>query len=246
MRLKVINSNSAGNCYLLESESGEVLMIECGVRWEVIKRALNFDLSSVAGCLVTHSHGDHCKAVTEVLEVGISVYATKGEHEAMCTINHHNAEVIKARSLFTVGAFEIIPFEIKHDTPEPVGFLIRQEEMGTCLFLTDTVYSPYTFTGLNNLIVEANYCEDILQANLAAGANKYVGDRVIQSHLSLQNCKDLLLANDLTAVNNIVLIHLSNGNSDAVRFGSEVRQLTGKTVHVADKGMIIPFGKTPF
>jgi uncharacterized surface protein with fasciclin (FAS1) repeats len=64
--------------------------------------------------------------------------------------------------------------------------------------------------------------------------------------MSLDTCKRTLKANDLSQVNNIVLIHLSDGNSDAARFKREVQEVTGKTVWIADAGMEIPFNRTPF
>ncbi len=65
-------------------------------------------------------------------------------------------------------------------------------------------------------------------------------------HFSLENCKDMLKANDLRQVNNIVLIHLSDSNSDEKQFHKEVLELTNKNVHVASNGMVIDFKKTPF
>jgi phosphoribosyl 1,2-cyclic phosphodiesterase len=246
MVLQIIGSNSAGNSYILESESGEALLIECGLRFDLIKKALGYRIDRVVGCLITHSHGDHCKAVYDLLKAGIKVYATPGEHKAMATGNHHNA-CISLYKPFSVGSFEVIAFKVIHDTPEPAGYLIRHAECGTVLFLTDTVYSPYKFNGLNNIIVEANYCQMILDRRLEAGENpKFLHDRVIQSHMSIDHCKDLLRANDLSQVNNIVLIHLSDGNSDAKRFKREVQDITGKTVCIAEAGMEISFNKTPF
>jgi uncharacterized surface protein with fasciclin (FAS1) repeats len=64
--------------------------------------------------------------------------------------------------------------------------------------------------------------------------------------MSIETCKGLLEANDLTAVNNIVLIHLSDGNSNAADFKKQVQDLTGKTVHIAGKDMVIDLNKTPF
>ena len=66
MQFIAINSNSNGNAYILQSSTGEALIVECGVRFEKIKEALGFNLSAVSGCLVTHEHQDHCKAVKEV------------------------------------------------------------------------------------------------------------------------------------------------------------------------------------
>lgn len=246
MQLHIINSNSQGNGYIMEAQSGEALLIECGLRFAQIKEALKFKIDRVAGCLITHSHGDHCKGVYDVLKAGIKVYATAGEHKAMATGSHHNARISDTVP-FTVGSFEVMAFKVVHDTPDPVGYLIRHEECGTVLFLTDTVYSPYRFAGLNNIIVEANYCQKILDRRLEQGESpEFLRDRVIQSHMSIAHCKDLLLANDLSQVNNIVLIHLSDGNSDAARFKKEVQQITGKTVWVAEPGISIPFNKTPF
>ena len=247
MQLKIINSNSAGNAYILQSSTGEALLIECGVRFDAIKKALGFNLRSVAGCILTHEHGDHAKSVNDILGAGINVWSSAGTHKALGTDKHHRARVTASDHKFSVGGFKVISFEVKHDVAEPLGYLINHQECGTVLFLTDSYYCEYVFTGLNNIIIEANYCQTILDRRVQEGANpKFLRDRVITSHMSLDTCKRTLKAYDLCQVNNIVLIHLSDGNSDAGRFQREVQEATGKTVHVADAGMTIPFNKTPF
>lgn len=45
---------------------------------------------------------------------------------------------------------------------------------------------------------------------------------------------------------NIVLIHLSDANANAVQFQEEIQRQTLKTVNVASPGMIINFNKSPF
>jgi phosphoribosyl 1,2-cyclic phosphodiesterase len=55
VRIKIIGSSSHGNCYVLESETGS-LLIECGIQYKKIQQALNFDISSIQGCLVSHDH----------------------------------------------------------------------------------------------------------------------------------------------------------------------------------------------
>lgn len=246
MNLKIINSNSAGNCYILENET-EALIIECGVTFSQIKQALNFQLKKVVGCLLTHEHGDHSKAINDVLAFGINVYATDGTFKALGVDKSHRAILTFAGDHFKVGGFRVKPFDVSHDVAEPVGFLIWHEETGTVLFLTDSYYCKYPFHGLNNILIEANYCKTILDRRMRAGENpKFLQDRVIKSHMSLATCKAMLGANDLTAVNNIVLIHLSDGNSDAERFKREVEEQTGKVVTIADPGITIPFNKKPF
>ncbi len=244
MNLKVISTGSSGNSYLLYNNE-EVFIIECGVTIKKIKEALNFDFSKVVGCLVTHEHGDHNKSIKEVLSAGIKIYASKGTLEASGVIEYHNSYSIQSKKLYQVGNFKIIPFDIRHDVKEPLGFLIQHEECGTTLFLTDTFYSPYKFNGLNNLIIEANFCENIIDQKLKFD-KKFLRDRVLKSHLSIQKCIDLLNVNDLSAVNNIVLIHLSDSNSNEVEFQQKVSQATGKNTIVAYNGLDISFNKTPF
>jgi len=53
--LKVIGSSSRGNGYVLESNTGS-LMIECGIQFKQTQKALEFDLSDIKGCLISHEH----------------------------------------------------------------------------------------------------------------------------------------------------------------------------------------------
>lgn len=245
MILKVVSSGSQGNAYILENES-EALLIECGVSITEIKKAIDFNVSKVVGCIITHEHLDHSKSILEVMNSGIDVYATAGTLKERGVIGPR-AKSIKSLEEFQVGGFRILPFDVKHDCAEPVGFLINHHECGKTLFLTDSIYSPYRFNGLNNIIIEANYCKEIVDARYGDEAkNHFLRNRVLKSHFSIANCKQMLSANDLSAVNNIVLIHLSDRNSDAVRFQREVQELTGKNVTVAENGLQIEFNKTPF
>lgn len=246
MKLVVINSNSDGNAYILETEN-EALLIECGYDFKETKKMLNFNLKKVVGCILTHEHGDHSKAVNEVLKSGISVVASKGTHEVLGTIEHHRAEVIGVNQVKRLGNFTVKAFDIKHDVKEPLGFLINHPECGTVLFLTDSYYCEYKFSGLNHILIEANYCQSIIDKRLQGGSTiKSLRDRVIESHMSLQVCKQTLASYDLSDVKNIILIHLSDGNSDERRFKREVEEQTGKLVHVAGPGLVVPLSKQPF
>lgn len=57
--------------------------------------------------------------------------------------------------------------------------------------------------------------------------------------MSLETCIDTLKANDLSFVQNIVLLHLSNNNSDANNFKNSVEGATGIPTIVADKGVTV-------
>lgn len=245
MKLKILGSNSAGNCYLFKAKE-ETLIVECGVSAKRIKEGLGFELEKVVGCIITHEHLDHCRGAQGLTKSGIDIYSSPGTIEAL-SFTSHRLKKIRSMEQAVIGSFTIIPFHVKHDCEEPFGYLIHQPECGNVLFITDSFYVPFTFGDLNNVIIEANYSEEILTNRAQEGTeNRFVAQRVIDSHLSLETCLKVLEGNDLSRVNNIVLIHLSNRNSDANAFKNAVRLATEKNVWVADKGLEISFNKTPF
>lgn len=247
MKLKVISTGSIGNAYIL-ANGNEALLLECGVNIMDIKKALNFDFSQVVGCLVTHEHNDHAKSINDVMKLGIDVYASKGTFaKTGFSVKSHKQNEIVSRQNFKIGNFKIMAFDVQHDAAEPLGFLIDHPDSGKVLFLTDTNYCRYTFPGLNNIIIEANFSKEIIDKKFGADSGKeFLRNRILRSHFSLENCKDMLRANDLSAVNNIVLIHLSDSNSNEKQFVKEVYEQTRKKVTAAVKGLEIEFYKTPF
>jgi len=246
MRLKVIGSSSKGNSYILESDTGS-LILDAGVRFKEIQKALNFDLSSVRGGLVTHEHKDHSKGVVEAMKAGIDIFMSKGTADVIGG-NHHRSNIVKAGTQVNVGDFIVLPFSTEHDAAEPLGYLIQHKPTGEkLLFATDTYFIRYRFSGLNYILVECNYCRDILDENIQAGRiPESLKNRLIESHFSLDNVKGFLRANDLRQVRKIILIHLSDGNSDAARMVREIRELTGKDVEAAEPGKVIDLELCPF
>lgn len=244
MQLKILGSSSEGNCYLFTDNSANTLIVECGIRFDFIKKALNFDISKVCGCIVTHEHSDHCKGVRDAVKFGLNIYATPGTIKGF-KFESYRLHAINKNTKFSIGPFDVIAFDVHHDTFEPCGFLIRHEEMGTTLFLTDTIYCDYKFPGLTNILIEANYSQDIIDEKLKE--NRFLRNRVIQSHMSVETAIKTLKANDLSKVNNIVLIHLSDRNSDAKVFKQRIEDATLKTVTIATSGLTIQnFNTTPF
>lgn len=246
MKLKIIGTGSKGNAYILGNEN-EALLIEAGVNIKEIKQALDFEYSKVVGCIVTHRHGDHAKSINEVMKLGFETYASNDvfKHSGFSLVSKIGNEISPKQS-FQVGNFKILPFDVKHDVP-CLGFLIEHKDCGKVLFLTDTYYCKYTFPGLNNIIIEANYSKAIIDQKYGPDSDKeFLRNRILQSHFSLENCIDMLKSNDLSAVNNIVLIHLSDSNSNEKQFKEEVFNATQKNVTVANNGMIIDFNRTPF
>lgn len=242
MKLRCLGSSSSGNCYILSNNKEEIIL-EAGVKFSEIKKALNFDLSKVKGVVVSHLHGDHSKSVKDFIYSGIPVLADES------VFNHHQvpASVIALHQHeYKFGNFSIKPFSVEHDVPT-FGFLINHPEMGKTVFITDTGEVNYTFKKLNNIIIEANFSEDIIEDNVMKGIIHPVHEeRVRKSHLSIQKCIEWLSIIDTSAVNNIVLAHLSSQNSDQEQFKKMVVSKFSKNVFVARKKLDIEFNKLPF
>lgn len=247
MILKILGSSSKGNCYILENDT-EALIIECGVNIFDIKKALNFSFAKVSGCILTHEHKDHSLSVSNLLQFGCPVYTSRGTMRALgLPVDHHRLNTIAAGKVFQVGPFKVLPFEVKHDVVEPLGFIINHPDCGNVLFITDSYYVEHTFKNLHNVIIEANFSQAIINAKVEAGSSpEFLRNRIFKSHMSIETCKKTLLANDLSKVQNIVLVHLSDGNSNAVEFKKDIQEATGKIVHVADAGMTITLNRKPF
>jgi phosphoribosyl 1,2-cyclic phosphodiesterase len=243
MKLKVVGTGSKGNAYLLENGT-DSLLIECGVNIHNIKRAMNFNMAKVRGCIVTHEHKDHSRSLHALLAAGVDVWATRGTHTACGSLSHHRSYICSHKHEFRMGAFKVLPFNVKHDAEEPVGFLINHPDSGNVLFMTDTFYCPYKFDNLNNILIEANYDREIMRSKLSE--KKFLEDRILQSHMSIETCLGFLDRNDLSEVNNIILIHLSDGNSHEQDFKDRVERKTGKRVTVADNGLEMELNRNPF
>lgn len=233
--LRVIASGSKANCYLLSLEN-EVLILECGVNYKDILKDLDYDLSKVVGCLVTHEHKDHSKSIDKLTENGIDVYSSLGTFEVL-GIQNHRTKVIEAKKLFKIGNFAILPFEAKHDAKEPLGFLINHKAIGNVLFLTDSYYCEYKFENLHHILLECNYKKSLLDENIQ---NKIIPlslrNRITKSHFELENVIEFLKANDLSKVKNIMLLHISSQNGNGKIFKSEIEKNIGLPVEIAKKG----------
>lgn len=256
MELKILGSGSKGNCYILDNGK-EALVIECGIPFGRVKKAMDFDISRIKGALVSHEHGDHSQAIVPFLTSFIPVYMSAGTAEVMDLQDEPEVVMMPTKTVFLIGNFKVMAFHVFHDAAEPYGFLVYHQEMGTMLFATDTRYLRHEplghedvirFPEVNNILIECNYRQDILEANVASGRLfPQLAKRTQLTHCSFDECKAILLHQDLTKVNNIVLIHLSDGNGNAEEFKADMEAATGKTVTIARPGTTIKnFNLSPF
>ena len=144
--INILGSSSSGNCYLVTSTlTNEILILDAGVSFKEIQKAVKFDFKNVVGTLISHEHGDHIKSADKLAEIGIDIYASNGTFMSKNLIGHRY-NTVQALKEFQVGNFKILPFRTQHDAEEPLGFLIEfiptKERI---LYATDTFYLKYKF-----------------------------------------------------------------------------------------------------
>lgn len=238
MLLHVLSSSSAGNCYLLKAASGEILILDLGMSLRDIKRALNYDLSNVVGAVVTHRHGDHAKYLAEVARAGITIHTNQDviddQYESirglLVETNLHQWTLIG-------GSFEVMPLQAIHDAPCQ-AFVVRHPEMGTLLFVTDSVTLEYKLKGLNHILIEANYSDALLAEAIEEGrTHPAMRPRLLASHMEISTTIRVLQAQPLEGVQEIALLHLSSEHADPKEFQTIVQKATGIPTYIAGRGL---------
>lgn len=241
MEVKILGSSSAGNCYIL-SDGSEGIIIECGISLKKAKETLNFDLSKIQGVLISHKHLDHAKYARDY-EI---VFDTYTNSDVINRLNLTRTTEIKGGDTLNIGSFKVMCFNGHHDVPV-LFFIISHKSIGNLMFLTDSFMCDYIFKGLSHIMIECNYNVDALEDAIDRGAtNTYMQKRLRTTHMELQTTKKTLLAQDLSTVQTVTLLHLSSENSDEKVMLEEISGATGKRVFVARKGLTVNLSKEPY
>lgn len=231
IEIKTIATGSKGNCYRI-SDGSTPLLLEAGISFKQIQQGVNFETSNLAGVLISHAHQDHCKGVESCLKRGMTVYMSQGTKDDMGSSNKQ-IRIVKSKEQFRIGTWTILPFDVQHDVNEPLGYLLQSDNGSKILFATDTFYVKYRFSGLTHILIECNYDQQTLDENVASGKiHPAMRKRVMKSHFSLENLLNFFVANDLSKVEEIHLLHLSDNNSNEERIFKAVARATGKMIYI--------------
>ena len=229
MIFKPLASSSAGNAYLVEEGGMEPLLIDPGIRFSALSRALGNRVARLAGCLISHQHGDHSKGAAELANRGVPIYTSTECSEALGieAIHMEHAESLD------VGGWRVTAWDAVHDV-RCFGFVIESAGGDRLLYCTDSRHIPYRFDGLTHIAIGANYSEDTLAARVASGAmDRAHGERVLACHMSIERVVEFLRANDLSKLREVHLLHLSAGNSNEAEFRVAVQRVCGCPVFIA-------------
>lgn len=228
MKLKCIATGSTGNCYTLTSNSGETLILDCGIPIKEIKKGLNWNIKDVVGVLCTHKHLDHSKSLNEFKAMGIPIFAP------------YLGNSCKSMNM---GGFTVKPFDLTtidgnwthtnaDGTSCPIfGFLITHKEMGRMLYITDCELIKWKFKGINHILLGVNYDKDLIDRDNTGKAN-----HVFRGHLSIDTACDFIKANHSDSLQNVIMCHLSSENADSDSFIEKMKKVAyGANVDVAER-----------
>ena len=245
IKLKVLGSGSSGNSYTLIADNGEILAIEAGCKFMDFKKMIDWRISDVAGCIVSHEHGDHARYIKDFMQSGIPVYTAFETQTALEVITGERTTAISPNKLCQIGSFTVVPFNVPHDTEiECYGYLIKHEEMGKLLFLTDLEYCKYDFSNqmVNHILCEANYDMQFVNRDEPNYEHR------LRGHMSLDTTLKFISTNDNPALRNVVLIHLSDKSGDPAVFKQKTEETVkyGANVYIAEKGLEVDMNLCPF
>lgn len=229
MKLKCLGSSSAGNCYLLTSNNGETIILDCGIPIKEIKKGLNWNIKDVVGVLCTHKHLDHSKSVKDFEAMGIQILAP------------YLGDSRKSMNMggFTVKSFDLTTIDgnwthTNADGSECpcYGFLITHPEMGRMLYITDTNLIKWRFKGITHILLGVNYDKDLVDKD-----NDPKTRHVFRGHLSIDTACDFVKANYSDILQNVIMCHLSSENADSDSFIEKMKKVAcGANVDVAEAG----------
>lgn len=234
-----LGSGSKGNSYAVD-DGHSVLLLEAGLPASKILAGYRKLLPRVAGCLITHEHMDHAKGIAELARRGVPLYLSEGTRKQISDVrNPYALHIIRAYEPFQLyeqseALWTVVPWAAQHDAAEPLGFLIQSCTTGEkLLFATDTDFIPNTFRGLNIIMIECNYSNQLIDKSVEEGYTPAsAAARIRNAHFALHDVKAMLAANDLSQVSHIYLLHVSAANGNKQLFEKEIRAFTGIPVTV--------------
>lgn len=237
MKFESYFSSSKANLYCVTAANGKRLLIECGCTWKKLEKALDYKLENVVGCLLTHEHADHSKAVENVLENSIDIYSSAGTFKALGVEHRRAIAIEELKGICIADTFYVFPFDVIHDAARPYGFVVQEQEaLESLLFVADTSHIIQRFALEFNIIaICCNYDGEVLKQREASGdIDTEFAKRLLTSHMekkvTLRYLKEFC---NLSKCREIHLLHTSMNNIEVENVRKEFQDELSVNVYVA-------------
>lgn len=227
VRVTVLASGSRGNCAILSSSAGSIL-IDAGISCrETLKRmkAAGEDPHQIKAIVISHEHADHVDGLQILAKrLKVPVYMTEATYETWGRMTRdaegkpaklEYCEHFQAGRSFSIAGITVNPFTIPHDAADPCGFTFNAEGVKIGM-ATDLGYLPYSvkhhLRGCDGLLIESNHDLEMLRN----GPYPWMVKQRVMSrvgHLSNSALAEFLGSEYDGGAAFLVLLHLSEQNN---------------------------------
>ena len=233
MIIDVLASSSRGNAYIVNDGVSSVLL-EAGISYKELQIKSNFKVNDVVACFASHEHFDHSKAIKDLANAAIDVYAPTDTLNAL-QLSGHRLHGLNENDVVEVGTFKVKALKMHHDCT-CFGYLVlstvTQEKL---FFATDTYKIMVNPAKVDYMILEINYQLEIVNRLVNEGVMETsIRNRLMNSHFELSNALKWLKRIDKSRLKRIYIAHLSSGNSNAEEIKKAVIETMGVPVTICE------------
>lgn len=220
LKVASIGSGSSGNATLVKTDT-TTLLLDCGFTLkETTSRMSQLGLSpiDIDAVLISHEHGDHIRGIGPLSRKhNVPVWLTHGTHNALRDTRFSSAHLLHAHKAFSIGDINIDPFPTPHDAAESCQYIFEHAGARFACVTDLGISTPHVeskLVGVNALIVECNYDEEMLK-NGPYPASLQARIRGNFGHLGNEQAGELIKKLDHDCMQSILLGHLSEQNNTA-------------------------------
>lgn len=210
-------SGSKGNSLYLGTKKAK-LLFDAGISAKATKERLSeigVTLEEIDAIVISHEHSDHVSGLPLLAgKMGIPIFANRDTAEAIFV----QLEIQPKCTLFFTGEpfsfadVDIVPFNVRHDAVDPVGFTVHFDgiKIGICTDLgVVTTSVAKRLAQCDYLVIEANH--DVHMVHASARPTVYK-ERVLgrYGHLSNLECAALVAQLWHPGLKRVFLAHLSS------------------------------------
>lgn len=226
VEFQILGSSSEGNCALLKTGHAQVL-IDAGFsakRIGVLLEAVGGSLDAIDAVFLTHEHSDHAQGIRGLAKrAALPVFANRDTAEAVQDKLTQQVcwQIFQNGTEFSFRDLKVRSFCIPHDAYDPVAFTFAWGEEGdlflpprSLAWVTDLGYVPEyvkeLIRGVQTLVIEANYDEDLLERDERRPRSTKQRIRGRHGHLSNHAAFELVEAlSTYGTLEKVYLAHLS-------------------------------------
>jgi len=226
LKFQILGSSSSGNCSLLETESGRIL-IDAGFSGKRICEMLEargMGIEAIDAVFITHEHSDHIAGVRGLsrfrhLEFYANLQTARAVQSRLREGRDLNWRLFETGTRFRFRDVEVAAFAVPHDAYDPVGFVFQTgrgdlfSPVCSLAWMTDLGHVPSAIAplvrGADILVIEANHDLDMLENNPKRPFSTKQRIRSRHGHLSNEDARAFVNGTAEARWRHVCLAHLS-------------------------------------